>query len=168
LINLTPTYADPPIIPFSQLAIDVTITPPFPITDGDDPSTYAASAINHHQQYERKKFGGRSINTDNSYVLGEQVIAALNNSSTILLLFTIDPHGGIGPLASHFLFGTTPAPAPAPLTFIRRILQQVYNNTISASLPSAILLHADKSWHQNSAHLPFGATYHTWFPSTWA
>jgi hypothetical protein len=47
LINLTPTYADPPIIPFSQLDIDVTITPPFPITDGDDPSTYAASAINH-------------------------------------------------------------------------------------------------------------------------
>jgi hypothetical protein len=103
LINLTPTYANPPIIPFSQLAIDVTITPPLPITDGDDPSTYAASAINHHQQYERKKFGGRSINTDNSYVLGEQVISALNNSSTILLPFTVDPHGGIRPLASRFL-----------------------------------------------------------------
>jgi hypothetical protein len=44
LINLTPTYANPPIIPFLQLAIDVTITPPFPITDGDDPSTYAASS----------------------------------------------------------------------------------------------------------------------------
>jgi hypothetical protein len=82
-INLTPTYADPPIIPFLQLAIDVTITPPFPITDGDGPSTYAASAINHHQQYERNKFGGCSINTDNSYVLREQVIAAMNNSSPI-------------------------------------------------------------------------------------
>jgi hypothetical protein len=66
------------------------------------------------------------------------------------------------------LFGTTPDPAPAPLTFWCRILQQAYNNTISASLPSAILLHADKSWHQNSAHLAFGATYHTWFPSIWA
>jgi hypothetical protein len=32
-------------------------------------------------------------------------------------------------------------------------------------MPFAILLHADKSWHQNSAHLPFGATYHTWFPA---
>jgi hypothetical protein len=118
-INLTPTYANPPIIPCLRLAIDVTITPPFPITDGDDPSTYAASTINHHQQYERKKFGGCSINTDNSCILGEQVIAALNNSSTILLPFTVDPHGGIGPLASRFLFGTIPAPAPtpAPLTF---------------------------------------------------
>jgi hypothetical protein len=104
------------------------ITPPLPITDGDDPSTYVASTINHYQQYERKKFGSCSINTDNSYVLREQVIAALNNSSTILLPFTVDPHGGIGPLASHFLFGTTPdpdpdpapAPAPAPLTFQRR------------------------------------------------
>jgi hypothetical protein len=67
------------------------------------------------------------------------------------------------------LFGTTPDPAaPAPLTFWRRIPQQAYNNTMSASSPSAILLHADKSWHQNCAHLPFGATYHTWFPSTWA
>jgi hypothetical protein len=46
-------------------------TPPLPITDVDDPSTYAASAINHHQQYERKEFGGHSINTDNSYILGE-------------------------------------------------------------------------------------------------
>jgi hypothetical protein len=67
------------------------ITPPLPITDGDDPSTYVASTINHYQQYERKKFGGCSINTDNSYILREQVIAALNNSSTIsffLLLLT--------------------------------------------------------------------------------
>jgi hypothetical protein len=45
---------------------------------------------------------------------------------------------------------------------------KAYNNTISDASPSAILLHADKSWHQNSAHLSFGATYHSWFPSTWA
>jgi hypothetical protein len=69
------------------------------------------NASQQFQQYERKKFGGHCINTDNSYVLREQVIAALNNSSTILLPFTIDPHGGIGPLASCFLFGTTPDPA---------------------------------------------------------
>jgi hypothetical protein len=148
--------------------LDVTITPPVPLTDGDDPSTYAVSTLNHHQKYQRKKFSGLSINTDNSYVLGEQVIAALNNSSTILHPFTVDPHGGIQPLTFCFLFGTTPDPAPAPLTFQCQIPQQAYNNIVSASLPSAILLHPDKSWHQNSAHLPFGATYHTWFPSTWA
>jgi hypothetical protein len=83
-INQFDTYIWP-IIPFSWLAIDVTITPcHLPITDGDDPSTstYVASTISHHQQYERKKFGGSSINADNSYVLREQVIAVLNKSTS--------------------------------------------------------------------------------------
>jgi hypothetical protein len=67
------------------------------------------------------------------------------------------------------LFGTTSDPSPPPLMFWWQIPQQAYNNTISDASPSAsILLHTDKSWHQNCAHLPFGATYHSWFPSTWA
>jgi hypothetical protein len=33
--------------------------------------------------------------------------------------------------------------------FQLQIPQQAYNNTISNTLPSTILLHADKSWHQN-------------------
>jgi hypothetical protein len=63
-----------------------------------------------------------SNNNEHSFVLGEQIIAALNNNSTVLLLpFMVDPHGGIGPLASHFLFGTTSGttsdPSPPPLLF---------------------------------------------------
>jgi hypothetical protein len=110
----------------------------------------------------------KESNNEHSFVLGKQIIAALNNNSTILLPFMVDPHGGIGPLASHFLFGTTSDPSPPPLMFQVQIPQQAYNNTISNTLPSTILLHADKSRHQNSAHFPFGATYHSWFPSTWA
>jgi hypothetical protein len=152
------------------MAIDAMITPPLPLSDGDDPSTHTVSAIIHHQKYERKKFYGWSINNEHSFVYGEQIIAALNNNSTILLPFMVDPapHGGIGPLASHFLFGTTSDPSPPPLTFWWQIPQQAYNNTISDTSPSTILLNADKSWHQNSAHLPFGETYHSWFTSTWA
>jgi hypothetical protein len=75
------------------------------------------SAIINHQNYERKKFYGQSINNEHSFVLGKQVIAALNNYSTILLPFMVDPHGGIGPLASCFLFGTTSDPSPLPLMF---------------------------------------------------
>jgi hypothetical protein len=56
----------------------------------------------------------------------------------------VDPHGGIGPLASCFLFGTTSDPSPPPLIFRQQIPQQAYNNTISNAWPSAILLHADK------------------------
>jgi hypothetical protein len=55
------------------MAIDVTITPPLPLSDGNDPSTYAVSTIIHHQKYERKKFYGQSINDEHSFVLGKQV-----------------------------------------------------------------------------------------------
>ena len=168
LINLAPARADPPAAPLSRVATDVAITPPAPLTDGDDPSTCAVSAISHHQKHERKKFGGRSASAGASRALGEQVTAALNNSSAILLPFTIDPHGGIGPLASRFLLGAAPDPPPAPLTFRRRAPRQARSSAASASSPSAALLRADKSWRQNSAHLPFGATRHAWLPSTWA
>ena len=151
------------------MAIDVAITPPLPLTsDGDDPSTNAVSAMRHHQKRERKKFSGRAINAENSCVHGEQIIAALNNNSTVLLPFAVDPHGGIGPLASRFLFGTTTDPLPPHLHFRRQIPRLAHNNAVSPASPSAILSHADKSWHQNSSHSPFGATYHSWFPSTWA
>jgi hypothetical protein len=53
------------------MAIDVTITPPLPLSDGNDPSTYAVSTIIHHQKYERKKFYGQSINDEHSFVLGK-------------------------------------------------------------------------------------------------
>ena len=138
-----------------------------PPIDGD-PSSYAVSAITHHQQYEQKKFTGCNVNTNSSYIIGEQVIAALNASNTILIPFTVDPFVGLGPIASRFLFGITSDPLLPPMKFRHRIPQQAYDNAISATSPTAILLHADKSWHHNSSHLPFGATYHSWFPSTWA
>jgi hypothetical protein len=118
LAILKPAYATPPTIPFSQMAIaDVMITLPVPFSGGDDSSTHAVCTIIHHQKYEQKMFYGRSINNEHSFVLGKQIIAALNNNSTILLPFTVDPHGGIGPLASCFLFGTTSDPSPPPLMF---------------------------------------------------
>jgi hypothetical protein len=117
LMILKPTYATPPSLPFSQMAIDVMITPLLPLSDGDDPSTHAVSAVIHHQKYERKKFYGQSINNEHSFVLCKEMIAALNNNSTVLLHFMVDPHGGIGSLASHFLFGTTSDTSPPPLTF---------------------------------------------------
>jgi hypothetical protein len=62
------------------------------------------------------------MNNENSFVLGEQIIVALNNNSTVLLLPAfasrlILPHGGIGPLASRYLFGTTSDPSPSFLIF---------------------------------------------------
>jgi hypothetical protein len=100
------------------------------------PYSSLVGVLIHHQKYKRKKFYGWSINNEHSFVLGEQIIAALNNDSTVLLPFTVDPHGGIGPLASRFLFGTTSDPSPPPLMFRWQIAQQAYKNTISdACLP---------------------------------
>jgi hypothetical protein len=117
LVILKSTYATLPKIPFLQKAIDVMITSPLPLSDGDDPSTHAVSTIIHHQKYEREKFYGQSINNEHSFVHSKQIIAALNNNSTVLLPFMVNPHGGIGPLASHFLFGTASDPSPPPLMF---------------------------------------------------
>jgi hypothetical protein len=69
------------------------------------------------KKYKRKKFYGQSINNEHSFLHGKQMIAALNNNSTVLLPFMVDPHGGIGPLVSRFLFGTTSDTSPPPLTF---------------------------------------------------
>ncbi len=41
----------------------------------------------------------KESNNEHSFVLGKQIIAALNNNSTILLPFMVDPHGG-----QHFAF----------------------------------------------------------------
>lgn len=128
----------------------------------------AHSVIAHHQQHERKKFTGRNVNTNSSYTVGEQVIAALNASNTALTPFTVDPLGGLGPLASRFLCGTASDPPPPTLSFRRCAPQQACNNATSAASPSAALRHADKSWSHNSSRLPFGATCHSWLPSTWA
>jgi hypothetical protein len=168
-LNLRPTYVRPPAAPFTRAAIDVTITSPLPLlSTGGDPSIYTDSVTHHHQEAEQGKFRGRSVNTDRSYVQGSQVIRALNKSNTVLLPFTFDPLGGYGPTVAKVLFGSSPDPNHAPLTFQSDAAQTAYDNSRSKSAPSAILLRADKSWRDNSPQVPFSATYHGWFPSTWA
>ena len=43
---------------------------------------------------------------------GEMVIRALNDTDTVLLPFIVDPFGGLGPIATAFLFGLRPNPLP--------------------------------------------------------
>jgi len=45
---------------------------------------------------------------------------------------------------------------------------KMHDNATSASAPSAILARADKSWNHTCPHIPFGDSYHGWFPSTLA
>jgi len=170
LINLRSSYARPPLVPFARAAVDVTISSPLPLLPlGGAQSHYTASVTKHHQDAERSKF--RSTNSSrrtSTQVAGSQVVAALNDSNTVLLPVVFDPLGGYGPIASRFLFGTLPDPAPDPLTFTSAASQLAYNNATSDNCPVALLPHADKAWLHNNPYFSFGSTYHSWFPSTWA
>ena len=99
---------------------------------------------------------------------GEMVIHALNNTDTVLLPFIVDPFGGLGPIATAFLFGLRPNPLPPQLIFSSATSQRAYDNAVSKLAPFAITAHADHAWSHHAPHLPFGCTYHSWFPMNWS
>jgi hypothetical protein len=95
------------------------------------------------------------------------VVRALNESNTLLIPFIVDPFGGLGPIANCFLFGLRPNPAPNPLHFHSATSQEAYNNTMSPAAPTGLSHRANQYWVRNLPHLPFGNTYHSWFPTNW-
>jgi hypothetical protein len=54
---------------------------------------------------EQAKFRGPSVSTTSTFVNGEMVVRALNESNTLLIPFIVDPFGGLGPIANCFLCG---------------------------------------------------------------
>jgi hypothetical protein len=54
-------------------------------------SSYMVWVTKHQQKAEREKFRGPSVNTAHTFVNGEMVIHALNESHTLLLPFVIAP-----------------------------------------------------------------------------
>jgi hypothetical protein len=70
-------------------------------------------------------------------------------------------------LQNRFLFGLWPDPAPDPLHFHSTTSQQAYKNTMSLAAPIGLSHRADQYWSHHSPHLPFGHTYHAWFPTNW-
>jgi hypothetical protein len=110
-----------PLLPFAKVADGIRVMGSFyPLSSGD--SSYMVSITKHQQKAEQEKFCGPSVNAANTFVNGEMIIHALNNSNTLLLPFAIDPFGSLGPLANHFLFGIRPDPAPDPLTLASKVL----------------------------------------------
>jgi hypothetical protein len=150
-----------PLLPFARVAVNVYVTGSFYSTSSGD-SSYKVSVTKHQQKAEREKFCGPSVNTAHTFVKGEIVIRALNDSHTFLLPFVIDPFGDLGPLANRFLLGIHPDPTPDPLVFQSATSQQAYDNLTYKADPSGLAHHADTSWSSNSAHLPFVHTYHIW------
>jgi hypothetical protein len=132
-------------------------------------TSYTASVTKHLQIAEKEKFRGPSVNTAHTFVNGEMVIRALNDSNTILIPFIVNPFDGLGPIANRFLFGLRPDPAPDPLhlQLHSTTSQQAYENTMSLAAPIGLSHRADQYWSHHSPHLPFGRTYHAWFPADW-
>ncbi len=95
------------------------------------------------------------------------VIRALNESNTVFMPFIVDPFGGLGPIANALLFGLRPDPRPPRLSFTSATAQTAYDNATSASAPFGISAKADRSWSRSASRLPFGRTYHSWFPTNW-
>jgi hypothetical protein len=103
-------------LPFAKAAVDVRVTNSFSSQSVGD-SSYTVSITKHLQKAEQAKFCGPSISTTSTFVNGEMVVRALNESNTLLIPFIVDPFGGLGPIANRFLFSLRPDPAPDPLHF---------------------------------------------------
>jgi hypothetical protein len=150
----------------SHLLIDVTCIP-LPHNVSYDPNPL--SVIQHHEVFENTKF--RRPNDKHS----SQVLQSMLDKHYLLLLCTIDPLGGIGPLASDFLFRQhrlyhnffTPSPLPArPHKFLSQPISELLVSQTLTHLPHHIFKQADHGWfdlHGDTFFTPFYST-----PSTWA
>jgi len=67
-MDLSPTYVNPPLLPFAKVAIDVHITGlPLPPSHGDSPHMVSVTHL-HQQSAEREKFRGLDVNTAHTFV----------------------------------------------------------------------------------------------------
>jgi len=107
------------------------------------------------------------VRSDGTLLTGETVINDLNDQNMILLPFTVDHLGAIGPLASRFLFGTKPPPQSKPPSFTFPGAQTAYETTTGPSGLTGLFPRADAAWKEATPYW-FADTYHTMFPSQWA
>ena len=102
---------------------------------------------------------------------------ALLATSVVLLPFTIDHLGSIGPFRCSLLFGSldmaadSPAAPPPPWTSDTFTSQptsyQLYQDTLHYT-PTTILPKANQQWQTALLNTCYGSTYHTHFPTQWA
>ncbi len=104
-LKLSPSYpSDPYASPIHFLAINVSVTPTPLLCN--NPIKDAVSALHCFILFEASKFSG----WDTKHCVGQMLIHELTWQVSILP-FTIYPLGGLGPLATSFLFWNTPTPS---------------------------------------------------------
>ena len=117
----------------------------------------------------RKKFRGSCNPTQE----GSTIMSAITDSRAVLIPFTVDHLGGLGPLALSFLFDKDASPLPFPpplqhdtLAFNNQASSTAYLNAITS--PVALASKASSAWKQLHPTSRFGTTHHTHTPSQWA
>ena len=100
-------------------------------------------------------------------------MSAITDSRAVLIPFTIDHLGGLGPLALSFLFDKDASPLPFPpplqpdtLAFNNQASSTAYLNALTS--PVALASKASSAWKQLHPTSRFGTTHHTHTPSQWA
>ncbi len=153
--NLTPS-------PFAIVGADVTIThDPDPLlpTVRPDITNFTANAVRCHQDAERRKFTTMSNSTVTpNLVSREEVLATLHSDHKLLQMWSICPHGGMGPMLRKFLLNDNPHTA---LTFTDRRphATTMYRQSNQSYSPHGILPLADSSWKSNKLRKFYGHSY---------
>lgn len=134
--------SSPPPLPATYLAIDVTVPRSPALEDRSDPTTNPTTKAHLHSI--KKKL--RGIDKANAQATQEQYIQNLLHAQLLLLPFTVDHLGGLGPFSHSFLYGSRNRPPPIPQSWIDSLpdhAKTAYNQAITA--PSALLLKANKA-----------------------
>jgi hypothetical protein len=170
-IQLTPDQRNSADTTPPLLALDVTFTHIPLLTNQSAHATSSDRPVSKnpthkvHDDSARQKF-----NVPHAY--------ALHAHNIILLPFTIDHLGGLGPFATTFLFGNLhnaiiPAAGPLPTWTPQSFPKNpdaylLYRRTIE-NCPSNLLSLASHNWNLGAqVTRPFGSTYHTATPTSWA
>ena len=157
--------------PYATIGADITIgssSKPFrPSNFPLDVSTILAHANSHLRELERKKL--RRKNKYNRVdpsetILGEESIGDLLNNNMILLPFTLDSHGRLGPIMNNFLI---PSSTPLNYTFMAHLpnAQKMAYKATHDPCPIGILRTADAIWKQNKTRTFYGYSYTAPTPS---
>ena len=144
-----------PPCPFTQIGLDVTITPPrghVPPSrqSGAASSNQSAQAAKHLSEKERLKLmrEGKSDPYNSSSLTGEEIIKYLLDTDRVLIPMAISPYGRWGPMFHKFLFGNMYTPDHKfPKT--RPAAERMYHRSMSYPTPLGIVNSASTQWRKS-------------------
>ncbi len=166
---LHPSYPSAHNSPFKLAAIDITIPPLLPGSSHcADSHNFAVAACRQHLTVERLKFNGRDVRSHGTLITGQYKIDACNHHRILLIPFSVDPLGGLGPLAHSFLYHSAYPGPPLERHFSHPSAALAYSNATGPNSLSGLLPYANKHWSSSNPDCWFTSTYFCPTPTTWA